>query len=144
MLDEIIRQGNGSQCRIVCTQPRRISAISVAERVAEERDERIGKSVGYCIRLESRLPTADRGTILFCTTGVVFQYLKDDPRLSKYSHVVVDEIHERDVLSDFLLAILKDLMKIRPDLKIILMSATINADKFSRYILIVALKRFLK
>lgn len=133
MLDEIIRQGDGSQCRIVCTQPRRISAISVAERVAEERDERIGKSVGYCIRLESRLPTADRGTILFCTTGVVFQYLKDDPRLSKYSHVVVDEIHERDVLSDFLLAILKDLIKIRPDLKVILMSATINADKFSRY-----------
>lgn len=132
ILDQIIRQGKGSSCRIICTQPRRISAISVAERVAEERDERIGKNVGYCIRLESRLPSASRGTILFCTTGVIFQYLKDDPRLSKFSHIVVDEIHERDTLSDFLLAILKDLMRIRPDLKVILMSATINADKFSR------------
>ncbi|ODM89700.1 ATP-dependent RNA helicase DHX36 [Orchesella cincta] len=133
ILDEMIQAGNGSLCNIVCTQPRRISAISVAERVAEERDEGIGqKSVGYSIRLESRLPQRTRGSILFCTTGVVFQYLKDDPKLTRFSHVVVDEIHERDVLSDFLITILKDLINIRPDLKVILMSATINADQFSR------------
>ncbi|ODM87450.1 ATP-dependent RNA helicase DHX36, partial [Orchesella cincta] len=126
ILDEMIQAGNGSLCNIVCTQPRRISAISVAERVAEERDERIGQnSVGYSIRLESRLPQRTRGSILF--------YLKDDPKLTRFSHVVVDEIHERDVLSDFLMTILKDLINIRPDLKVILMSATINADQFSRH-----------
>ncbi|CAL8147757.1 unnamed protein product [Orchesella dallaii] len=134
ILDEMIQSGNGSLCNIVCTQPRRISAVTVAERVAEERDEQIGRnSVGYSIRLESRVPERDKGTILFCTTGVVFKYLIDDPKLTKYSHVVVDEIHERDVLSDFLITILKDLVNLRPDLKVILMSATLNADKFSNY-----------
>ncbi|CAL8130781.1 unnamed protein product [Orchesella dallaii] len=134
ILDEMIQSGNGSLCNIVCTQPRRISAVTVAERVTEERDEQIGRnSVGYSIGLESRIPERDKGTILFCTTGVVFKYLIDDPKLTKYSHVVVDEIHDRDVLSDFLLMILKDLVNLRPDLKVILMSATLNADKLSNY-----------
>lgn len=114
----MIKNGNGSLCKIVCTQPRRISAITVAERVASERAEPIGKSVGYSIRLESRFPSNERGSILFCTTGVIFQYLKTDPLLSDFSHILVDEIHERDVLSDFLVTILKDLIKIRPDLKV--------------------------
>ncbi len=84
----------GSTCTILCTQPRRIAAVSVAERVAEERCEQIGnKSVGFVIRLENKRPKRDHGTITFVTTGVVLQYLKDDPYLRKYSHVILDEVH---------------------------------------------------
>lgn len=134
ILDRWISDGNGSVCNILCTQPRRISAISVAERVAQERGEQVGgKSIGYSIRLENRTPSRIGGTITYCTTGIVFQMLKTDPFLNNVSHLVVDEIHERDVLGDSLLAIIKDLIIIRPDLKIILMSATINAEQFASY-----------
>ncbi|CAG7832978.1 unnamed protein product [Allacma fusca] len=133
VLDDAILHGRGSTCRILCTQPRRISAISVAERVAEERGENIGLSVGYSIRLESRLPSRKAGTITFVTTGVVFQYLKEDPDLTRVSMIIVDEVHERDILTDFMLAILKDLISRRSDLKVVLMSATLNAERFSRY-----------
>ena len=135
ILDSHLQLGKGSKCRIVCTQPRRISAISIAERVAEERGERVGgssSSVGYQIRLESRLPR-EKGSILYCTTGVVLQWMRSNPDLEGYSHIVLDEIHERDILSDFLITVLKDVLKRRKDLKVILMSATLNADLFSRY-----------
>jgi len=93
ILDEMLSQSNGSVCNMLCTQPRRISAISVAERVAEERGERVGSnSVGYVIRLENKAPSRPRGTITFCTTGVVFQYLKSDPYLRNYSHIILDEV----------------------------------------------------
>ena len=116
----------------MCTQPRRISAISIAERVANERDERLCTSVGYQIRLESRLPR-EQGSILYCTTGVVLQWMRSNPDLIGYSHIILDEIHERDILSDFLITLLKDVLKKRPDLKVILMSATLNAELFSKY-----------
>ncbi|KAK8738267.1 hypothetical protein OTU49_004134, partial [Cherax quadricarinatus] len=132
ILENAIADGKGSTCRIVCTQPRRISAVSVAQRVADERGEKLGKSVGYQIRLESVLPRSE-GSILFCTTGIVLQWLQGDPVLSQVSHLVLDEIHERDMLSDFLICIAKDLIKVRPDLKIVLMSATLNAKLFSEY-----------
>ncbi|KAL1115561.1 hypothetical protein AAG570_005851 [Ranatra chinensis] len=101
----------GSTCRVVCTQPRRISAISVAERVAEERAEKCGKSVGYQIRLEKVLPR-NSGSILFCTTGVLLKYMHSDPTLSGISHIVLDEIHERDTVSDFVICILRDVVPI--------------------------------
>ena len=104
ILDDALLNNKGSRTKIICTQPRRISAISVAERVADERDD--SSSVGYQIRLESRLPR-DVGSILFCTTGVVLQWLRSNPYLKGISHIVLDEIHERDILSDFLIAILK-------------------------------------
>ncbi|KAB7504711.1 ATP-dependent RNA helicase DHX36, partial [Armadillidium nasatum] len=132
ILDDIIREKNGSTCRIVCTQPRRISAITVAERVAEERAEKLGHSVGYQIRLESVLPR-DRGSILYCTTGIILQWLQSDSVLSSVSHLILDEIHERDSLSDFLICIARDILPLRPDLKVVLMSATLNAEKFSEY-----------
>lgn len=132
ILDSFIDQGNGSLCSVVCTQPRRISAISVAERVAQERAEECGSSVGFQIRLESKRPR-NQGSILFCTTGIMLKWLESDQWLAKTSHIILDEVHERDVLSDFLLIILKDLLAQRPDLKLILMSATINADKFAKY-----------
>ncbi|KAG9484164.1 hypothetical protein GDO78_009855 [Eleutherodactylus coqui] len=116
---------------IVCTQPRRISAISVAERVAQERAERVGISVGYQIRLESVKSSATR--LLYCTTGVLLRRLEGDSTLQGVTHVIVDEVHERTEESDFLLLVLKDVMIQRPDLKILLMSATVNAELFSQY-----------
>ncbi|NXB82002.1 DHX36 helicase, partial [Donacobius atricapilla] len=134
ILDDLIQRGLGSTCRIVCTQPRRISAISVAERVAAERAEACGngRSTGYQIRLQSRLPRK-QGSILYCTTGIVLQWLQSDKHLSSISHVVLDEIHERNLQSDVLMSIIKDLLNVRLDLKVILMSATLNAEKFSEY-----------
>nr|XP_057935113.1 ATP-dependent DNA/RNA helicase DHX36 [Doryrhamphus excisus] len=134
ILDDHIKRGMGSMCRVVCTQPRRISAISVAERVAAERAEIVGNgnSCGYQIRLQSQLPRR-QGSILYCTTGIILQWLHSDPHLSSVSHLVLDEIHERSLHSDVLLTIVKDLLNIRDDIKIILMSATLNAEKFSKY-----------
>ncbi|KAF7653747.1 hypothetical protein LDENG_00078630 [Lucifuga dentata] len=134
ILDDHINRGVGSLCRVICTQPRRISAISVAERVAAERAEAVGNgnSCGYQIRLQSRLPRR-QGSVLYCTTGIILQWLHSDPLLSSISHLVLDEIHERNLQSDVLLIIVKDLLKRRYDLKVILMSATLNAEKFSKY-----------
>ncbi|KAM8954331.1 ATP-dependent DNA/RNA helicase DHX36 [Pelodytes ibericus] len=134
ILDDHITKGKGSTCHIVCTQPRRISAISVADRVAAERAEVCGRgnSTGYQIRLESQLPRK-QGSILYCTTGIVLQWLQSDPKLTNVSHIVIDEIHERNLQSDILMAIVKDVLICRRDLKVILMSATLNAEKFSQY-----------
>ncbi|XP_033112396.1 ATP-dependent DNA/RNA helicase DHX36-like [Anneissia japonica] len=134
ILDDYIRKGQGSLCRIVCTQPRRISAISVANRVAAERAEACGhgNSCGYQIRLEAEFPRL-QGCIVYCTTGILLKWMEFDSNLSSTSHVILDEIHERDVLSDFLLMMLRDVLPKRPNLKLILMSATLNAAKFSEY-----------
>ncbi|CAH0382485.1 unnamed protein product [Bemisia tabaci] len=133
ILDDCIESGNGSVTHIVCTQPRRISAITVADRVADERAESVGTgSVGYQIRLEAKKPRS-RGSILFCTTGILTQFLESDPALKHISHLVLDEIHERDTISDFAITILKDVIPKRQDLKLILMSATLNAENFSTY-----------
>eukprot|EP00927_Polykrikos_kofoidii_P020976 TRINITY_DN20004_c0_g1_i2.p1 TRINITY_DN20004_c0_g1~~TRINITY_DN20004_c0_g1_i2.p1 ORF type:complete len:1147 (+),score=159.47 TRINITY_DN20004_c0_g1_i2:56-3496(+) len=120
-----------SRCSIICTQPRRISAISVADRVADERGETVGNSVGYAVHLENK---ASRHThLLFCTTGMLLRRLEHDPDLEGTTHVVVDEVHERGVESDFLLLALRDLCKRRVALKVVLMSATMDKDLFGRY-----------
>nr|XP_026494581.1 putative ATP-dependent RNA helicase DHX57 [Vanessa tameamea] len=125
-------KNNGREhVEIVCTQPRRISAIGVAERVAEERVEKAGQVVGYQIRLESKISSKTRLT--FCTTGILLRRLEYDPQLKSVTHIIVDEVHERSEESDFLLLILRDLIKVRKDLTVILMSATLNADLFSNY-----------
>ncbi|KAJ2951739.1 hypothetical protein O0L34_g13904 [Tuta absoluta] len=116
---------------IVCTQPRRISAMGVADRVAEERVEKTGLVVGYQIRLESKVCSKTRLT--FCTTGILLRRLEYDPQLKSVTHILVDEVHERSEESDFLLLILRDLIKVRKDLTIVLMSATLNAELFSDY-----------
>ncbi|XP_055843477.1 putative ATP-dependent RNA helicase DHX57 [Episyrphus balteatus] len=125
------RGENPPHVEIVCTQPRRLSAIGVAERVANERAERVGQSVGYQIRMENKMSSATR--LLFCTTGILLRRLASDPHLSSVSHVIVDEVHERSEESDFLLLILKRSLRKRKDLKVILMSATLNANLFSDY-----------
>ncbi len=131
LLEAALQRGYGAKANIICTQPRRISATSVAERVADEQAEPIGRSVGYQIRLETKRSAETRLT--FCTTGVLLRRLQSDPLLSDVSHVVVDEIHERGVESDFLLVILKSLLRRRRDLRLVLMSATLDASLFSRY-----------
>ncbi|XP_028140776.1 putative ATP-dependent RNA helicase DHX57 isoform X1 [Diabrotica virgifera virgifera] len=133
ILDEWIKNyGNDNRhVEIVCTQPRRISAIGVAERVADERVDKIGNTVGYQIRLESKMSSSTR--LSFCTTGILLRRLEGEPTLPNVTHIIVDEVHERSEESDFLLLILKELLQIRPDLKVILMSATVNASLFSQY-----------
>ena len=108
--------------------------MSVAERVAAERGEQIGGTVGYTIRLESKANANTR--LLFCTTGILLKRLEEDKQLTNVTHVFVDEVHERSIESDFLLMVLKDMLPTRgPDnpLKIILMSATLDASLFHDY-----------
>ena len=131
VFEEAIRDGRGGECSVIITQPRRLSAIAVAERVAAERCERVGDVVGYSIRLESRQSRDTR--LLFCTTGILLRRLQSDPDLEGVSHVIVDEVHERDLLSDFLLVILRRLAARRDDFRLVAMSATVNAELFQSY-----------
>jgi HrpA-like RNA helicase len=150
----------GPQCRIVVTQPRRLSAISVAERIAAERGEAIGGTIGYNIRLESEksrttqvllpllLPTSPRIAcaslfhrlqkkihvqVLFVTPGVLLRKLQSDPTLEEFSHVIIDEAHERDRFTEFLLIVLRRVAARRNALKLVLMSATMQTNKLSSY-----------
>ncbi|XP_056393423.1 3'-5' RNA helicase YTHDC2 [Hyla sarda] len=130
LLDDCYR--NGTACRIFCTQPRRLAAIAVAERVAAERGEKIGQTVGYQIRLESRV--SPKTLLTFCTNGVLLRTLMaGDSTLSTVTHVIVDEVHERDRFSDFLLTKLRDLIRKHPTLKLILSSAALDVNLFLRY-----------
>ncbi|ORY53207.1 P-loop containing nucleoside triphosphate hydrolase protein [Rhizoclosmatium globosum] len=103
----------------------------LAERVAAERAEQVGQTIGYSIRGETSRSSDTKLT--FCTTGILLRMLQSDPSLDGISHVIVDEVHERSVDSDFLLVILRELVKSRPDFRLILMSATINSETFSSY-----------
>ncbi|CAN6451781.1 unnamed protein product [Victoria cruziana] len=131
ILESEIDAVRGASCNIICTQPRRISAMAVSERVAAERGEKLGESVGYKVRLEGARGRETR--LLFCTTGVLLRRLLVDRNLKGVSHVIVDEIHERGMNEDFLLIVLKELLPRRPELKLVLMSATLNAELFSSY-----------
>lgn len=101
-MEDYILSGQGAWCNVCITQPRRISAVSVSERVATEKCEQIGQSIGYSVRFESVLPRP-YASVLFCTVGVLLKKLENG--LRGVSHVIVDEIHERDVNSDFILVI---------------------------------------
>lgn len=118
--------------RVVVTEPRRIAAVSLAERVAWERGESVGNSVGYSVRGDTRRPRA-AGSIEFCTVGILLRRLQKDPGLQDISHVLIDEVHERDIMTDFLLILLKELLVSRTDLRVILMSATIDVASFCSY-----------
>ncbi|KAL4708484.1 hypothetical protein ACJJTC_014092 [Scirpophaga incertulas] len=130
ILDDYVASGQGAWANVCVTQPRRISAVSVAERVATERCEDLGNSVGYSVRFESVLPRP-YGSIMFCTVGVLLRKLEGG--LRGVSHVLVDEVHERDADTDFALILLRDMVHTYPDLRIILMSATVDTTLFTNY-----------
>uniref|UniRef100_A0AAX7TZB1 ATP-dependent RNA helicase DHX29 n=1 Tax=Astatotilapia calliptera TaxID=8154 RepID=A0AAX7TZB1_ASTCA len=137
LLEDLLTGGTAAQpCNIVVTQPRRISAMSLACRVSQElgcEDGPGSKSslCGYQIRMENQ--SGDWTRLLYCTTGVLLRKLQHDRHLTSLTHIIVDEVHERSVQSDFLLTILKDVVMKRSDLQLILMSATVDCDKFSNY-----------
>ncbi|XP_074992779.1 3'-5' RNA helicase YTHDC2 isoform X3 [Calonectris borealis] len=130
LLDDCYK--NGTPCRIFCTQPRRLAAVAVAERVAAERREKIGQTIGYQIRLESRV--SPKTLLTFCTNGILLRTLMaGDSTLSTVTHVIVDEVHERDRFSDFLLIKLRDVLQKQTNLKLIISSAALDANLFIRY-----------
>ncbi|KAI6779489.1 ATP-dependent RNA helicase-like protein [Emericellopsis cladophorae] len=128
----------GKPCKVYCTEPRRISALSLAKRVSEELGESRGdlgtnrSLVGYSIRLESN--TSRETRLIYATTGIVMRMLEGSNDLHEVTHLVLDEVHERSIDSDFLLIVLKRLMERRKDLKVVLMSATVDAERFSNYL----------
>ncbi|KAI0325143.1 pre-mRNA-splicing factor ATP-dependent RNA helicase PRP43 [Cubamyces sp. BRFM 1775] len=117
---------------IACTQPRRISTMSVARRVADELDVPLGKQVGYSIRFEDM---TEPGTTFmkYMTDGMLLREAMNDHELSRYSTIILDEAHERTLATDILMGLLKGIAKRRSDLKIVIMSATLDAQKFQRY-----------
>ncbi|KAM9308104.1 ATP-dependent RNA helicase DHX30 [Gastrophryne carolinensis] len=132
ILEDAITSEWGSDCNILITQPRRISAVSVAHRVAQELGPALRRNVGYQVRLESVLPPRG-GSLLFCTVGVLLKKLQSNPTMEGVSHVIVDEVHERDVNTDFLLILLKQMQELNPHVKVILMSATGDNKGLSEY-----------
>lgn len=115
--------------RIVHTQPRRIAARSVAARIAEECEVELGREVGYAVRFDDR--TSDSTQIRLVTDGLLLSEIHHDRDLSRYDTVIVDEAHERSLAIDFLLGYLKQLLPRRPDLKVVVTSATIDVERFS-------------
>lgn len=140
VLDDMIKRGLGGVANIICTQPRRISALGLADRVSDERCSSVGDEVGYVIRGESKVKQGAT-KITFVTTGVLLRRIQSGgdadgnvaSSLADVSHVVVDEVHERSLDTDFLLALLRDVLHHRKDLKVILMSATLDANIFMDY-----------
>jgi pre-mRNA-splicing factor ATP-dependent RNA helicase DHX16 len=128
ILEEKVNDGK----LIAVTQPRRVAAMSVAARVADEQGVRLGAEVGYSVRFEQKV--SDKTQIKFMTDGLLLRELIADPTLSDYNVVMLDEAHERTLSTDILLAFLKDLIQHRPDLKLIISSATLNAQKFSAFL----------
>ena len=116
---------------IGCTQPRRVAAISVAKRVAEEVGCRLGSEVGFAVRFED--VTSKKTKIKYMTDGILLMEAISDPLMSKYSVIMLDEAHERTVATDILFGLLKKAAEKRPDLKVVVTSATLDATKFSQY-----------
>jgi ATP-dependent RNA helicase DDX35 len=117
---------------IACTQPRRVAAMTVAARVAEEMGVSLGREVGYAIRFED-VCTPGVTRLRFCTDGVLLREMMADPLLTKYSVVMVDEAHERSVTTDLLLGLLKKVQKRRPGLRLVISSATIDAARVAAF-----------
>ncbi|AET38565.1 DEAH-box ATP-dependent RNA helicase PRP43 Ecym_3053 [Eremothecium cymbalariae DBVPG len=117
--------------QVACTQPRRVAAMSVAQRVAEEMDVKLGEEVGYSIRFENK--TSNKTILKYMTDGMLLREAMEDHDLKRYSCIILDEAHERTLATDILMGLLKEVVKRRADLKIIIMSATLDAEKFQKY-----------
>ncbi|CCH43752.1 Pre-mRNA-splicing factor [Wickerhamomyces ciferrii] len=123
--------GYGRLGMIACTQPRRVAAVSVAQRVAEEMGVKVGDEVGYSIRFED--VTTDKTIIKYMTDGILLRETLVDSDLDKYSCIIMDEAHERTLSTDVLMGLFKNLLERRRNLKLIITSATMNADRFSKF-----------
>ncbi|KAJ7067803.1 P-loop containing nucleoside triphosphate hydrolase protein [Mycena amicta] len=131
MVQYLAEAGYADRGRIGCTQPRRVAAMSVAKRVSEEVGCRLGQEVGYTIRFEDC--TSPETRIKYMTDGMLQRECLIDPLCSSYSVIMLDEAHERTIATDVLFGLLKKTIKRRPDLKLIVTSATLDAEKFSKY-----------
>ncbi|KAM7535766.1 hypothetical protein Aperf_G00000095043 [Anoplocephala perfoliata] len=117
--------------RIGCTQPRRVAAMSVAARVAQEMNVKLGLEVGYSVRFEDC--TSDRTVVKYMTDGMLLREFLTEPDLASYSVMMIDEAHERTLHTDVLFGLVKDVARFRPDLKLLISSATLDAQKFSQF-----------
>jgi pre-mRNA-splicing factor ATP-dependent RNA helicase DHX16 len=116
---------------IACTQPRRVAAMSVAARVSQEMGVKLGHEVGYSIRFEDC--TSEKTVVKYMTDGMLLREFLAQPELDTYSVVMLDEAHERTLSTDILFGLVKDVARARPDLKLLISSATLDAEKFSNY-----------
>lgn len=125
------RAPSGRKLLVAVTQPRRVAATSVARRVADERGCRLGEEVGYSIRFEDR--TGPRTRIKYMTDGVLVRECLEDPHLSRYGVVMLDEAHERSIDTDILFGLLKRALARRPDLRAVITSATLDVERFAAF-----------
>ena len=121
----------GKGC-VAITQPRRVAAISISRRVSEEMNVKLGEQVGYTIRFED-VSHPEKTKIKYLTDGMLLRESQIDNMLKKYSVIILDEAHERTLHTDVLFGVVKRLLKERDDLKVIIMSATLEAQTFSRF-----------
>lgn len=130
-LEKSATDSNRGRLCVGCTQPRRVAAMSVAARVAEEMDVPLGQEVGYSIRFEAC--TSAKTVLKYLTDGMLLREAMNDSKLSQYGVVILDEVHERTLSTDILMGVLKQLLAQRKDIKIVVMSATLDAGKFQSY-----------
>lgn len=116
---------------VVCTQPRRVAAVTIAQKVASERSCKVGQEVGYSIRFEDKCGPYTK--IKFVTDGVLLRECMSSQALSNYSVIILDEAHERSLQTDILMGLLRQLQDTRPDLKVVIMSATLQVELFASF-----------
>ncbi|CAI9621573.1 unnamed protein product [Staurois parvus] len=117
--------------KVGCTQPRRVAAMSVAARVSQEMSVKLGNEVGYSIRFEDC--TSERTVLKYMTDGMLLREFLTEPDLASYSVIIIDEAHERTLHTDVLFGLIKDISRFRPDLKVLVSSATLNTERFSSF-----------
>eukprot|EP01116_Phalansterium_solitarium_P013330 TRINITY_DN306_c0_g2_i1.p1 TRINITY_DN306_c0_g2~~TRINITY_DN306_c0_g2_i1.p1 ORF type:complete len:1054 (+),score=452.61 TRINITY_DN306_c0_g2_i1:90-3251(+) len=127
----LIEDGFTKAGKIACTQPRRVAAMSVAKRVSDEMDVKLGAEVGYSIRFEDC--TSDKTRLVYMTDGMLLREFLAEPDLASYKVIIIDEAHERTLHTDILFGLVKDIARFRPELKLIISSATLDAEKFSKF-----------
>uniref|UniRef100_A0A914EJD5 RNA helicase n=1 Tax=Acrobeloides nanus TaxID=290746 RepID=A0A914EJD5_9BILA len=127
----LLEEGYGRNGMIGCTQPRRVAAMSVAKRVADEMGVELGQECGYAIRFEDC--TSDKTAIKYMTDGILLRECLGDPDLDQYAAIIMDEAHERSLNTDVLFGLLRDVVARRTDLKLIVTSATMDAEKFANF-----------